>query len=151
MAVFTALVGGIAVVVATALVAATCSAIAKVCLDAVIQRDLPETSRASAFGRSETVLQLAWVVGGALGVLLPPTYWIGFTTASVLLALGLVQTLLVRRGSSLIPGLGAHRPRRSPATGVPQPDQPGGARYAPTRTFTTAHDPGPRPPRGDAS
>ena len=50
-----------------ALVAATASALAKVCLDAVIQRDLPEESRASAFGRSETVLQLAWVFGGALG------------------------------------------------------------------------------------
>ena len=47
------------------------SALAKVSLDAVIQRDLPEESRASAFGRSETVLQLAWVTGGALGVLLP--------------------------------------------------------------------------------
>jgi hypothetical protein len=38
-----------------------------------------------------------------LGVLLPPTYWIGFASVSVLLALGLVQALLTRRGSSLIP------------------------------------------------
>ena len=60
------------------LVGATASALAKVSLDAVIQRDLPEESRASAFGRSETVLQLAWVTGGALGVLLPhDTFWIG--------------------------------------------------------------------------
>ena len=58
--------------------AATASALAKVCLDAVIQRDLPEESRASAFGRSETVLQLSWVFGGALGVLLPhENYWLG--------------------------------------------------------------------------
>ncbi|MGQ0778831.1 MAG: MFS transporter [Pseudonocardiales bacterium] len=106
MAVLTALVEGIAVVAVTALVAATCSAIAKVCLDAVIQRDMPEASRASAFGRSETVLQLAWVTGGALGVLLPPTYWIGFASVSVLLGAGLAQTLLARRGSSLIPGFG---------------------------------------------
>jgi len=112
MAVLTALVGGIAVVVVTALVAATCSAIAKVCLDAVVQRDLPEASRASAFGRSETMLQLAWVIGGALGVLLPPTYWIGFTSVSVLLALGLAQTMLAQRGSTLVPGLGGNRPLR---------------------------------------
>ncbi|MGH3923860.1 MAG: MFS transporter, partial [Pseudonocardiaceae bacterium] len=109
MAALTALVAGIVVVAVTAAVAATCSAIAKVCLDAVIQRDMPEASRASAFGRSETVLQLAWVTGGALGVLLPPTYWIGFASVSVLLGAGLAQTLLARRGSSLIPGFGGAR------------------------------------------
>jgi hypothetical protein len=46
------------------------------------------------------------VTGGALGVLLPPTYWIGFASVSVLLALGLAQMLLIRRGGSLIPRLG---------------------------------------------
>jgi MFS family permease len=106
MAVLAALVGGIAVAAVTALVAATASAMAKVCLDAVIQRAVPEESRASAFGRSETVLQTAWVLGGALGVLLPPTYWIGFASVSVVLALGLAQMLLIRRGGSLVPGLG---------------------------------------------
>ncbi|PZS37746.1 MAG: MFS transporter [Pseudonocardiales bacterium] len=104
MAVLTALVSGIAVAAVTALVAATGSAVAKVCLDAVIQRRVPEESRASAFGRSETVLQTAWVMGGALGVLLPPTYWIGFASVSALLSLGLAQTVLIRRGASLIPG-----------------------------------------------
>jgi hypothetical protein len=117
MAVLAALVPGITIAVVTALVAATGSAIAKVCLDAVIQRGVPETSRASAFGRSETVLQMAWVLGGALGVLLPPIYWIGFASVSVLLGLGLAQTLLARRGSSLIPGFGAGAPlRQHPAT-----------------------------------
>lgn len=117
MAVLAALVPGIAVAAVTALVAATASAIAKVCLDAVIQRGVPETSRASAFGRSETVLQMAWVLGGTLGVLLPPIYWIGFASVSVLLGLGLAQTLLARRGSSLIPGFGAGAPpRQHPAT-----------------------------------
>ncbi|MGH3512571.1 MAG: MFS transporter, partial [Pseudonocardiaceae bacterium] len=104
MAVLTALVSGIAIAAVTALVAATGSAVGKVCLDAVIQRSVPEASRASAFGRSETVLQTAWVMGGALGVLLPPTYWIGFASVSVLLSLGLTQTVLIRRGASLIPG-----------------------------------------------
>jgi MFS family permease len=104
MTVLAALVSGIAVAAVTALVAATGSAVAKVCLDAVIQRSVPEASRASAFGRSETVLQTAWVMGGALGVLLPPTYWIGFASVSALLGLGLAQTLLTRRGGSLFPG-----------------------------------------------
>lgn len=104
MAVLAALVQGIAIAAVTALVAATASAVAKVCLDAVIQRGVPEASRASAFGRSETVLQMAWVTGGALGVLLPPIYWVGFAAVSLLLALGLAQTALTRRGASLIPG-----------------------------------------------
>jgi MFS family permease len=104
MAVLAALVQGIAIAALTALVAATASAVAKVCLDAVIQRGVPEASRASAFGRSETVLQMAWVTGGALGVLLPPIYWVGFAAVSLLLALGLAQTALTRRGLSLIPG-----------------------------------------------
>ncbi|MGH4009717.1 MAG: MFS transporter [Pseudonocardiaceae bacterium] len=117
MAMLAALVPGIVVATATALVAATGSAIAKVCLDSVIQRHMPEASRASAFGRSETVLQLAWVLGGALAVLLPPIYWIGFASVSALLGLGLAQTVLARRGSSLIPGFGTGAPlRQHPAT-----------------------------------
>jgi MFS family permease len=94
---------GIGVAAGCALVAAIVSALSKVCLDAVIQRDLPERSRASAFGRSETVLQLAWVLGGAMGVLLPPVYWIGFTSVAVVVALGGAQTALIARGGSLLP------------------------------------------------
>ena len=58
------------------------------------------------------MLQLSWVFGGALGVLLPPVYWIGFAVVAALLALLLVQTVLRGRGSSLLPSL----PRRAPAT-----------------------------------
>jgi hypothetical protein len=106
------LMPGIATAAIVGLVGATASALAKNSLDAVIQDDLPEESRASAFGRSETVLQLAWVFGGALGVLLPPTFWLGFLVISVLLAVGLVQTMLTRKGQSLVPGLGGVRPVR---------------------------------------
>nr|WP_157361857.1 MFS transporter [Haloechinothrix halophila] len=91
------------------LVGAIASALAKISLDAVIQHDLPEQSRASAFGRSETVLQLAWCSGGAIGLLLPPTYWIGFLVVSLLLAFGLTQTVLVQRGQSLLPSTDALR------------------------------------------
>jgi MFS transporter len=119
------LLPGLATAAIVGLVGSTASALAKISLDAVIQEDLPEQSRASAFGRSETVLQLAWCFGGAVGLLLPPTYWIGFLVVTVVLAVGLVQTYLVRRGSSLIPGLGGDRPLRPeptgsfPAQGVP--------------------------------
>jgi len=98
-----AVLPGITVAAICALIASTASALAKVCLDAVIQRDLPDRSRASAFGRSETLLQLAWVFGGALGVLLPPVYWIGFTSITVAVLLAGGQAVLISRGSSLLP------------------------------------------------
>jgi MFS family permease len=111
---------GIGTAAMVGLVGATASAIAKNSLDAVIQDDLPEESRASAFGRSETVLQLAWVFGGALGVLLPATFWVGFLTISILLAVGLLQTMLTRRGQSLLPWFGGERPIRPWRAGAPR-------------------------------
>lgn len=93
-----------------ALVASCASALAKVSLDASLQSDLPPESIASGFGRSETVLQLCWVLGGTLGVLLPTEFWLGFTVVSVILTIGLVQTYLTYRGKSLLPGFGGNRP-----------------------------------------
>ena len=52
-------------------VAAVANALSKIALDALIQRDVIETLRSSAFARSETFLQLSWVVGAAIGVGLP--------------------------------------------------------------------------------
>jgi MFS family permease len=74
-------------------VSAVTNALGKVALDAIIQREVPEAQRASAFARSETVLQLAWVVGGALGIALPPTGWLGFTVTAALLVLTVGLTL----------------------------------------------------------
>jgi Major Facilitator Superfamily len=99
----------IAAAIAT-LVTSGSSAIAKASLDASLQHDLPEESRASGFGRSESTLQLAWVLGGALGVLVYTELWVGFTAVSAILILGLAQTLVSFRGDSLIPGLGGNRP-----------------------------------------
>jgi hypothetical protein len=92
---------------------------------------MPDASRASAFGRSETALQLSWVLGGALGVLLPTEYWIGFTVISVLLAIGLLQTVLTYRGRSLLPGLGGRRPNRAAPEG--HADRPGSGGEFPSR------------------
>jgi MFS family permease len=114
------LMPGIGTAAVVGLVGATASALAKNSLDAVIQDDLPEESRASAFGRSETVLQLGWVFGGAIGVLLPATFWLGFLVISVLLAVGLVQTMLTRRGQSLLPWFGGDRPIRPWRPGTPR-------------------------------
>ena len=106
-AAFAAFLPGIGTAAVTALVAATCSALAKVALDAVVQRDLPERSRASAFGRSETVLQLAWVTGGTLGVLLPhDSFRLGFGIVAGVMVLVGIQAALVGRGRTLLPFLG---------------------------------------------
>jgi hypothetical protein len=53
--------------------------------------------RASAFARSETLLQLAWVAGGGLGVALPSNGTLGFAVAAGLLVAAFGLTLLGRR------------------------------------------------------
>jgi predicted MFS family arabinose efflux permease len=86
-------------------VSAITNALGKVALDAIIQREVPESMRASAFARSETVLQLAWVFGGALGIALPPVGWLGFTVAAALLvlAVGFVLWGRQRGGRPAVP------------------------------------------------
>ncbi|HEY2196416.1 MAG TPA: MFS transporter, partial [Mycobacterium sp.] len=79
VALATALTGKLMVAAIATLITAGAAAIAKASLDASLQDDLPEKSRASAFGRSESLLQLGWVAGGAMGVLVYTDLWVGFT------------------------------------------------------------------------
>jgi MFS family permease len=105
-----AVAGNLLVAAIGTLITSGASAIAKASLDASLQDDLPERSRASAFGRSESLLQLAWVAGGAIGVLIYTQLWVGFTGVSAVLIVGLAQTIVSYRGDSLIPGFGGNRP-----------------------------------------
>ncbi len=105
-----AVAGNLVAAAIVTLITSGSSAIAKAALDASLQDDLPEESRASAFGRSESTLQLAWVLGGALGVLVYTNLWIGLSVVAALLIPGLAQTVVSFRGHSLIPGLGGNRP-----------------------------------------
>ncbi|MCV7197748.1 MFS transporter [Mycobacterium angelicum] len=109
-AVAAAVAGNLIAAAIATLITSGSSAIAKASLDASLQDDLPEESRASAFGRSESTLQLAWVLGGAVGVLVYTELWVGFTAVTALLIPGLAQTIVSFRGDSLIPGLGGNRP-----------------------------------------
>lgn len=68
-----AVAGTLVMAAVAALVTSGASAVAKASLDAALQDDLPEESRASAFGRTESTLQLCWVLGGALGCWYTPT------------------------------------------------------------------------------
>ncbi|MGY1665318.1 MFS transporter [Geodermatophilus sp. SYSU D00696] len=116
---------GLATAAAVAGVAAVANALGKSALDAIIQREVPESLRASAFARSETVLQLAWVVGGAIGIALPPIGWLGFTVAAALLvlAVGLVLWTPRRRWAAVDPGAPTV-PGVPTAPGAPAPDAP---------------------------
>ena len=71
VAVVAALFYGLLPAVALGLTAGVAQAMGKLSLDATIQRSVPERHRTSAFARSETMLQLSWVVGGFLGIGLP--------------------------------------------------------------------------------
>lgn len=86
-----------------AFVAAVTNALGKAALDAIVQREVPDRLRASAFARSETWLQLAWVLGGALAIALPSTGWIGFTVAAALLVLAVGLTLWSLRSRRALP------------------------------------------------
>ena len=81
----------------------------KIALDALIQRDVVETLRSSAFARSETFLQLAWVLGAAIAVALPVHHggYLGFLVAGIVVGLVAVFTLLRHRAAGRTP---AQRP-----------------------------------------
>jgi hypothetical protein len=74
----------------------------KLALDATIQRDVPESYRTSGFARSETLLQLSWVIGGFIGIAVPleinghvlPRLGLGLLAA---LVVGWTLLVLVRR------------------------------------------------------
>jgi MFS family permease len=68
-------------------------ALAKLSLDALIQRDVPELVRTSAFARSETLLQMAWVLGGAIGISLPLNGVLGLVVGAAIVAAGWLPTV----------------------------------------------------------
>lgn len=80
----------IGAVAALCLLTAFASGVAKLSVDAVIQERLPEAVRASAFAHSETLLILAWVAGGAIG-LIPISGQLGLAIMVSLLTLAAVR------------------------------------------------------------
>jgi hypothetical protein len=100
------------------LVSALSNALSKLALDSIIQRDVEEASRSSVFARSETYLQLLWVFGAAVALLLPPkngdlAFWIA-ALVSVFVAVLMLLRERVTRGS---PEPIARRPREGVARG----------------------------------
>jgi MFS family permease len=93
---YAALDFGVVSVFAVAFVASAAAAVSKLALDATIQRGVAESVRTSTFARSETVLQLSWVVGGGIGIVLPTRPGVGFTVAAAVLAAALASALGAR-------------------------------------------------------
>ncbi|HEV7896341.1 MAG TPA: MFS transporter [Planosporangium sp.] len=102
---------GLLTVAVLCLVTAVASGLAKLAVDAVIQERIPERVRASAFAHSETLLMLAWVAGGALG-LIPFGGRLGPGVLAAFLALSLVRAVLA-----------AGRLRRERLRGEPAPEE----------------------------
>ena len=81
MALLCAVFYGIVPLVLLGLTAGLAQALAKVSLDSTIQSNVPTQVQSSAFARSDTTLQLSWVVGGFVGIALPLNPHLGLGVA----------------------------------------------------------------------
>ena len=81
-----ALFYGVIALVGLGLVAGLAQSLAKVSLDSTIQSGVPVHVQASAFARSDTTLQLAWVIGGFVGISLPQVPRLGLGVGFAVLA-----------------------------------------------------------------
>lgn len=89
---------GLAAISLVSFVAAFAQALGKLSMDAIVQREIGEQVRSSTFAVSETLYQLAWVLGGLLGLSLALAE--DGTLPLALLAAGMtvaLAALLVRR------------------------------------------------------
>ena len=107
-----ALFYGVLTLVLLGLTAGLAQALAKLALDSTIQRDVPERMRSSAFARSDTTLQLAWVIGGFVGIFMPLIPRLG---------LGVAAGVLAAWAALVLVGRGARRADRSVPIEEPEP------------------------------
>jgi MFS family permease len=107
VAVVAALFYGLPSLLLLGLTAGLAQALAKLSLDSTIQRDVPSRIQASAFARSDTTLQLAWVIGGFVGIVMPLMPQLGLGIAAGVLGVWATFVLISRPG----------RPSPAPVTG----------------------------------
>jgi len=108
IAVLAALLYSLLFAVLLGLTAGLCQQLGKLSLDATIQDAVPDNVRTSVFARSETLLQLSWVLGGGLGIVMPLEPRLGLGVAAALLVVWMVFVLRHRSD-----GL-TRRPHREP-------------------------------------
>ncbi|HSS11234.1 MAG TPA: MFS transporter [Acidimicrobiales bacterium] len=63
---------------------------AKLAFDSLVQRDVPPAAQGRAFGRFEASLQMVWVLGGLVPVIIPMSLWVGFVVITVVTAAAVV-------------------------------------------------------------
>jgi MFS family permease len=95
-ALLTALFYSLWTLVALGLVTGLGVQLSRVGTDALVQRDVPDALRTRVFAWCETVLQMAWVAGGAIGIALPLVPELGFGVAAALLAACVLVSLRIR-------------------------------------------------------
>ncbi len=126
VAVVTAINFGMITLVILSLTVGLCQQVGKLALDATIQEQVPEHRRTSVFGRSETLIQLSWVLGGGLGVALPTDATIGMGTVAGLLVLWLVFVLWSPKRRASARTKRARAPRAAPVEPAPRAPAPEG-------------------------
>ena len=92
-AVATAAFYSLVTLIVLGLVTGAFAQLGRLCLGAIVQSDTDEAMHSRVFAQSETRLQGAWVVGGALGTVLPLIPWLGFGAVSAVLVAALVAVL----------------------------------------------------------
>lgn len=100
MVLVAALFYGLVPLVALGVTAGLAQSLAKLSLDSTIQHHVPERIQSSAFARSDTTLQLAWVVGGFVGIAMPLMPRLGLGVATAVLGIWAAIVLLTRPGRS---------------------------------------------------
>ena len=118
MSLLAALFYGVLTAACLGLVAGLSQALAKLSLDSTIQAHVPERVQTSAFARSDTVLQMAWVIGGFVGIAMPLIPSLGLGVGAAVLGAWLVLVL----ASARRPRPARSRPTRT--TAPPPPTEP---------------------------
>ncbi|WP_306206769.1 MFS transporter [Actinoplanes sp. RD1] len=151
VAVLTAIFFSLPMVALFSLVASIFSGISKLAVDASIQERVPECLRASAFAHSETVLMVAWVLGGAIGII-PLDGRLGIIIAATFATAAAVRGALIagRLHKERLHG----RPDATPDNPIPTSPAPAGGATSPAGTTPPGPhhpEPGTHPPTPPAA
>ncbi|WP_216852809.1 MFS transporter [Phytoactinopolyspora halotolerans] len=123
VAVTTAIWWNLITVMLAGLMAGFGQQLGRLSLDAIIQRDVPDRTRSNAFARSETSLQLSWVLGGGVGIMLPLVPALGMGVTAAFVALTLFWAVQVKPQSVQEQHGPPYPPPATPPQPQPQPRQ----------------------------
>ncbi|QIX25739.1 MFS transporter [Nocardioides sp. JQ2195] len=113
MALVAALFYGLIPLAALGLTAGLAQSLSKLSLDSTIQTHVHDRVQTSAFARSDTTLQLAWVIGGFVGIAMPLIPQLGLGVGFGILAAWAALVIIVRGGP-------LRRPPQPPAAPRPR-------------------------------